>query len=112
MVNNRSAIILAITALMLVQLACGITINTGGVQAGIPMETSIAMTIAALPAGKPANPPVVSVNPTTTLSPSTPQDTPTPSPPHYRATGQSWSVRPSRMAPPLISMPTSTKPGG
>ena len=80
MVKNRLAIALAISALVLVQLACGITINTGGEQVTIPIETSIAMTIAALPAGKPANPPVVVINPTATLPPSTPQDTQTPSP--------------------------------
>ena len=81
MVKNRLAIVLVLTSLILVQLACGITINTGGEQVSIPIETSIAMTIAALPAGKPANPQGVVVNPTATLPSSPPQqDTPTPSP--------------------------------
>ena len=81
MVKNRLAIALAISAFVLIQLACGLTINTGGEQVTIPIETSIAMTIAALPAGKPANPPVVVLNPTATETPSTPQqDTQTPSP--------------------------------
>ena len=81
MVKNRLAIALAISAFVLIQLACGLTINTGGGQVTIPIETSIAMTIATLPAGKPANPPVVVLNPTATETPSTPQqDTQTPSP--------------------------------
>ena len=81
MVKNKLLIVFAISALVLVQLACGITINTGGEQVTIPIETSIAMTIAALPAGKPANPQGVVINPTATLPPAPlQQDTPTPSP--------------------------------
>ena len=81
MIKNKLPIVFAISALVLVQLACGITINTGGEQVTIPVETSIAMTIAALPAGKPANPQGVVINPTATLPPAPlQQDTPTPSP--------------------------------
>ena len=79
MVKKRFAIAFAISAPLLIQLACGITINPGGEQVVIPLETSVVLTIAALPAGKPANPQVVVINPTATLPLLSPQINQTPS---------------------------------
>jgi hypothetical protein len=60
--KNKLTILAVISILILVQLACGVAINTGAGQNTIPAETSIAMTLASLPGSKPANPQAVEVN--------------------------------------------------
>jgi hypothetical protein len=69
MQKSKLAILAVISTFILVQLACGVSINTGAGQNIIPAETSIAMTLASLPGNKLSNPQVIVVTPYFTQAP-------------------------------------------
>jgi hypothetical protein len=74
--KNKFSIILAMSILVLILVACGITINTGTKQDANSIGTFVARTVAAQTEEKVAHPPTV----TTTPTPNLPQNTQTPSP--------------------------------